>query len=115
MSAEEELKAIKSKVKEAQKREQALEKEAQKSNQHILKLLEELGKYKEDYRRLLTKTGYDPVEDRIKPPTKIAASPIKAQIHTARPHFNVVLKTREDSEIQSPRLEVRDCWIVLNN
>ena len=43
-----------------------LEKEAQARNQHIMKLLGELNKKKESYKLLLGKTGYDPIDGRVK-------------------------------------------------
>jgi len=63
---EEEFKELRFKLKEAYKREQLLEKEAQRRNQHILKVLAESTRIKDLLRVLSAKTGYDPVDGRIK-------------------------------------------------
>jgi len=42
-----------------------LEKEAQRRNQHILKILAETARYKDNMRSLIQRTGFDPVEGRV--------------------------------------------------
>ncbi len=64
---DEEFKDLRFKLKESYKREQLLEKEAQRRNQHILKILAESSRIKDSLRLLSNKTGYDPLEGRIKP------------------------------------------------
>jgi len=62
---------LKFQVKELQRKEQLLEKEAQRRNQYILKVLAETAKLKDNMRQLSTKTGYDPVEGRVVRPERI--------------------------------------------
>ena len=81
-----------------------LEKEAQARNQHIMKLLGELNKKKESYKLLLGKTGYDPIDGRVKlashsktPQSRSSQSPVRS---FGRPGLN---KNREH---ESSRVDV---------